>query len=187
MVSACVDAITCFGVTLTCSDINISLDQECETLLTPDLLGINTKIPSNLVRIQIQEEDGSFRAIPMVTGDDVGTPVKIVVDVPGCSNVAPCWSFGFIEYKLGPAQICSVDTVTCAQNIAMSTPTITTACGETTLIRGDVIREDLCRTSDLFIAKETVIYAVQDQFGNCLLYTSPSPRDLSTSRMPSSA
>ena len=24
-------------------------------------------------------------------------------------------------------------------------------------------------------------------FGNCLLYTSPSPRDLSTSRMPSSA
>jgi len=28
-------------------------------------------------------------------------------------------------------------------------------------------------------------YLVQD--GNCLLYTSPSPRDLSTSRMPSSA
>ena len=26
-----------------------------------------------------------------------------------------------------------------------------------------------------------------DQAGNCLLYTSPSPRDLSTSRMPSSA
>ena len=26
-----------------------------------------------------------------------------------------------------------------------------------------------------------------DQFGDCLLYTSPSPRDLSTSRMPSSA
>ena len=26
-----------------------------------------------------------------------------------------------------------------------------------------------------------------DQFNSCLLYTSPSPRDLSTSRMPSSA
>ena len=26
-----------------------------------------------------------------------------------------------------------------------------------------------------------------DQYGDCLLYTSPSPRDLSTSRMPSSA
>ena len=28
---------------------------------------------------------------------------------------------------------------------------------------------------------------VFEQYGNCLLYTSPSPRDLSTSRMPSSA
>ena len=33
-------------------------------------------------------------------------------------------------------------------------------------------------------------YAEGDKYGNlllCLLYTSPSPRDLSTSRMPSSA
>ena len=29
--------------------------------------------------------------------------------------------------------------------------------------------------------------AAKERFGNCLLYTSPSPRDLSTSRMPSSA
>ena len=29
--------------------------------------------------------------------------------------------------------------------------------------------------------------AVVEQLTNCLLYTSPSPRDLSTSRMPSSA
>ena len=27
----------------------------------------------------------------------------------------------------------------------------------------------------------------EDEFKDCLLYTSPSPRDLSTSRMPSSA
>ena len=34
-----------------------------------------------------------------------------------------------------------------------------------------------------------VVYALQkfDQYVCCLLYTSPSPRDLSTSRMPSSA
>ena len=30
-------------------------------------------------------------------------------------------------------------------------------------------------------------YVWLNQYGNCLLYTSPSPRDLSTSRMPSSA
>ena len=35
--------------------------------------------------------------------------------------------------------------------------------------------------------KATVEVPAEDKFGNCLLYTSPSPRDLSTSRMPSSA
>ena len=30
-------------------------------------------------------------------------------------------------------------------------------------------------------------FSAYDQIDNCLLYTSPSPRDLSTSRMPSSA
>ena len=29
--------------------------------------------------------------------------------------------------------------------------------------------------------------SVEEYYENCLLYTSPSPRDLSTSRMPSSA
>ena len=32
-----------------------------------------------------------------------------------------------------------------------------------------------------------LLYIAQKQNNNCLLYTSPSPRDLSTSRMPSSA
>ena len=36
-----------------------------------------------------------------------------------------------------------------------------------------------CAGADLSAGKDT--------FNNCLLYTSPSPRDLSTSRMPSSA
>ena len=36
--------------------------------------------------------------------------------------------------------------------------------------------------------KENAEYhAAKEQQGHCLLYTSPSPRDLSTSRMPSSA
>ena len=36
-----------------------------------------------------------------------------------------------------------------------------------------------------FIAKRVVVHLIHSLF--CLLYTSPSPRDLSTSRMPSSA
>ena len=34
---------------------------------------------------------------------------------------------------------------------------------------------------------ESLVQVVHTQEGICLLYTSPSPRDLSTSRMPSSA
>ena len=35
--------------------------------------------------------------------------------------------------------------------------------------------------------KQDQICALADEVDTCLLYTSPSPRDLSTSRMPSSA
>ena len=37
------------------------------------------------------------------------------------------------------------------------------------------------------LSKESNPEEILDMFVNCLLYTSPSPRDLSTSRMPSSA
>ena len=35
--------------------------------------------------------------------------------------------------------------------------------------------------------KSTLAKELADHYNSCLLYTSPSPRDLSTSRMPSSA
>ena len=38
-----------------------------------------------------------------------------------------------------------------------------------------------------FAAAQTTIARVVEQFKNCLLYTSPSPRDRQKSRMPSSA
>ena len=37
------------------------------------------------------------------------------------------------------------------------------------------------------IATSVLLKHIADKYRNCLLYTSPSPRDLSTSRMPSSA
>ena len=40
---------------------------------------------------------------------------------------------------------------------------------------------------DRFLAIQDAWETLNDPFKNCLLYTSPSPRDLSTSRMPSSA
>ena len=40
---------------------------------------------------------------------------------------------------------------------------------------------------DWFLYKDLEDHVVHTWSRNCLLYTSPSPRDLSTSRMPSSA
>ena len=37
------------------------------------------------------------------------------------------------------------------------------------------------------LSENVMIKVFADQYPNCLLYTSPSPRDLAVSRMPSSA
>ena len=50
---------------------------------------------------------------------------------------------------------------------------------------GDIIMLATNRRSTLLELKGKTIWRAQR--GDCLLYTSPSPRDLSTSRMPSSA
>ena len=50
---------------------------------------------------------------------------------------------------------------------------------------------DICSRSFMILSDEgdvQVVYCQNvEEFMGCLLYTSPSPRDLSTSRMPSSA
>ena len=46
------------------------------------------------------------------------------------------------------------------------------------------IREDIAKNKNLFALKD--IWKSED-FYDCLLYTSPSPRDRTRSRMPSSA
>ena len=55
--------------------------------------------------------------------------------------------------------------------------------GKTARIAWDIIHPDYQGQG---IGKKLTLYRI-DQIRNCLLYTSPSPRDLSTSRMPSSA
>ena len=61
----------------------------------------------------------------------------------------------------------------------------------------DKVKQTVCESSEAFIrrlsdeseANDFDFYEFSDIDieGTCLLYTSPSPRDLSTSRMPSSA
>ena len=53
--------------------------------------------------------------------------------------------------------------------------------------RSRVAAETLTNTGLVVLAGEITTNAHVDYIQVCLLYTSPSPRDLSTSRMPSSA
>ncbi len=48
-------------------------------------------------------------------------------------------------------------------------------------------QEYLSPKSKALLEADLLVFVVDIQDWNCLLYTSPSPRDLSTSRMPSSA
>ena len=48
-------------------------------------------------------------------------------------------------------------------------------------------RDGCCNTDENDKGVHTVCAKVSNEFLNCLLYTSPSPRDVEESRMPSSA
>ena len=55
-------------------------------------------------------------------------------------------------------------------------------------VKTESIRAELAATDKEGVIRELVGCLVESgQLKSCLLYTSPSPRDLSTSRMPSSA
>ena len=158
----------CFGVTLTCINTNISVNSKCETEVTPELLSINvdTGLYSEIL-IELEDENGLVRPTPFLNVDDIGKNIKVRVSIPSCgSSVAPCWSYATVQYKLGPDIICSSDTITCAQNVALNEPIVLDACGTTEFIRISTTRSDVCKTHPDFLAVDTVIYAVRDQFGN---------------------
>ena len=52
---------------------------------------------------------------------------------------------------------------------------------------GGVVSKAFHEYAFIPFTKATGTKVIEGEFGDCLLYTSPSPRDLSTSRMPSSA
>ena len=54
-------------------------------------------------------------------------------------------------------------------------------------LRNEVVRLQSAEGFSSLFGTDGVIDRIDEIIKNCLLYTSPSPRDLSTSRMPSSA
>ena len=52
---------------------------------------------------------------------------------------------------------------------------------------GETVDKTISRMTIVTHGDDRIIEQITKQLNSCLLYTSPSPRDLSTSRMPSSA
>ena len=90
-----------------------------------------------------------------------------------------------ITYKINPAEIDSIDYNSIAQEIGFES-------GDSIISINGKKPRDLI-DYQILISEEILKISVLDKNNKihdisiCLLYTSPSPRDLSTSRMPSSA
>ena len=154
--------------------------------------------------VTLTDENGD----PIV--DSTGTPVSAVVDANGN------WSVSDIEPNLVDGQLITATAEDAAGNTASTTepvgvtsdnPGVDSNAPSAPGINNSQTGDDLTGTSDpgttvalfgpdgnpLVDSTGTPIVVTTDADGNwstsdiCLLYTSPSPRDLSTSRMPSSA
>ena len=68
--------------------------------------------------------------------------------------------------------------------VTLNRPNQYNALSEQVLTDMQLLLDQLSERDDI---KVVIIASTGDAFCTCLLYTSPSPRDLSTSRMPSSA
>ena len=66
-------------------------------------------------------------------------------------------------------------------------PDVETLKGKTTRRKPGAVKEDQVEVPPELIAEPDDLIYCMDLFYVCLLYTSPSPRDGATSRMPSSA
>ena len=111
---------------------------------------------------------GVGKAKSIVKGDFVLTSTAPLFAVPGDEFTASVTVANQLEGDAITDQINVTAEADGGVEIIKAAPE-----GQTIAVGKEVTVQFLCRATE--------------QLGNCLLYTSPSPRDLSTSRMPSSA
>ena len=109
------------------------------------------------------------------TSSTVGAWLSSITATDGCDN-APVVTNDYVVSNIN----------LCANTSTLVTWTATDACGNATITSANLIV--MGDTEAPIAIAPTVALAIDcASISSCLLYTSPSPRDLSTSRMPSSA
>ena len=116
------------------------------------------------------------------TADCDGATYEIAYTVEDeCGRTESCTQIFTISNQ-GPTIECPADAVVeCVEDIVEGTPVVAASCGLTTTVTA-VGPTSTSGTVDCDGATYEIVYTV-----DCLLYTSPSPRDSTLSRMPSSA
>ena len=162
-------------------ELNISLGDECQSILTPEHFLVSEPELDVVYQLVLTDAAGNTINNNRVTEANLWTQLTARVINPCSGN--SCWSIVNVEDKRPPRIQCETIELPCYL-VNSYEPIVLDACStsEFTLI-GETTTPLTCADPFLKVVHRT--YTAVDGF--CLLYTSPSPRDLSTSRMPSSA
>jgi uncharacterized repeat protein (TIGR01451 family) len=152
---------------LVCNDlVNISLDDNCQVLITPDMILEDSRF-ENRIDIIIKDANGAIVQNPMSSAN-VGKTYTVTALDSGTGN--SCWSKIKIEDKLPPVIQCPLDyTINCANyTFNPPTPLFADACDANatiTLVK-DEFSDLACNRTDGFIAVRTLTYVAKDSYGN---------------------
>jgi len=128
---------------LACSNVQVSLDDNCEAIITPSVVLTNTISTTcadeyvvvikdiNDVEIDRSSLSGTTLVHPVIDGSYIGERWKVAIEYEGTENGEPkvftCWGFLDVEDKLGPSLVCLDDvTVACTDDFPDDLETMTT-------------------------------------------------------------
>ena len=151
------DGISCEGT------LNISLDENCMTTLTPSMFLTGDIFPDHVYELEIVGEDGAIHP-NMFDGSDVGSSFTVSVINPLCLGNS-CWMTVYLEDKLAPEIVCQDVTISCNGVGNIPEPTVVDQCGNVEIILIDEIKTPL-DCDDNFVSMIERTYIGRDSAGN---------------------
>ena len=170
--------------------VNIALPNSCELLITPDAILENFEFIRDTLGVSADQfeiivtDPETGRTVSqngVVDGSFLNQELQVTV-IHECSQQS-CWGIVILEDKNIPELICGSTTIACDDGFEPMDLDF----GNLRLSGFPLPDTNAITVTPIGGQENTFVVRGFEQCGDCLLYTSPSPRDLSTSRMPSSA
>ena len=156
---------------LACNNlVQVSLDEDCDVEITPDMMLEGQGLPANCVyAVQVMGPNNQpIATSPRVTSANIGQTLQVRVWlVVNGVNFNHCWGSIKVEDKLPPTIDCPAPiTISCYSNMTFSNPPASDNCGgqvSVTLL-SDVTTEEPCTSP--FRAVRRIRYQAKDLSGN---------------------